>query len=256
MKTPSHNPPSLSSLVLDELNKAFSAQREAGQAALRATPTRRGLDHGVFVPFKVAFYPADAPLPGPGEAGPDSVLPATLPVVQISLPASDDAAASVRLGQALRSLRAHGVGVFSGGMGVHNMRDFRLGLASGKGWTDVPYASFTEDIKRVVTQDVPAASTTAAAAAGDSPPAPVSEAEAASSVAAVATDPRADAIVELTKTKNYHGAHPTAEHFLPIPVAIGATFPHERLYSTLELKDGAMGWNMFGTLPRATAAKV
>lgn len=231
VKVESHNPPSLSKLVLDELNKAFAS---SGSTGLReAVPTRRGIDHGVFVPAKVAFYPAGQPLPDMGQAGPPSVIPPTLPVVQITLPASDDAETSYRLGTALRALRHYGVGVFAGGMGVHNMRDYMMSFRFGQ-LAKVPYASFVDDI--------------AAAIAPLPPNTPSDDAGGTS-----ARDPRGDAIVKLQQTARYRGAHPTAEHFLPIPLAVGATHPSERLYSTLVKQEGAMGWNMFSTLPKSFA---
>lgn len=222
-----HNPASLNKLVLDELNKAFTAP--GSQQTLRAVPTRRGLDHGVFVPFKVAFYPEGEALPQPGQPGPASVLPPTLPVVQITLPPTDDPMSSLRLGQALRTLRTdHGVGIFSGGMGVHNIREFMMLFRSGlAGRNNVPYAVFTDDVAKAV------ASPAAQPGADE--------------------DSRWKSVVELTHSRHYKGAHPTAEHFLPIPLAVGATLPNERLYNALTKQEGAMGWNIFSTLPKASA---
>lgn len=222
----SHNPASLNKVVLDQLNKAFTAP--GSKQILRAVPTRRGLDHGVFVPFKVAFYPEGEALPPPGQPGPASVLPSTLPVVQITLPPTDDPESSLRLGQALRKLRTdHGVGIFSGGMGVHNLREFMMSFRTGLGRGNVPYAVFTDGVAKAV--------------AG---PAAQSEDE---------VDPRWNSVVELTHSRHYKGAHPTAEHFLPIPLAVGATFPNERLYNALAKQEGAMGWNIFSTLPKEFA---
>jgi aromatic ring-opening dioxygenase catalytic subunit (LigB family) len=64
----------------------------------------RGLDHGVFVPLKIAFPHADIPL------------------VQMSLETSLDPALHLRAGSALSSLRDEGVLILGSGMSFHNLR--------------------------------------------------------------------------------------------------------------------------------------
>ncbi len=66
----------------------------------------RGLDHGVFVPFLLAFPEADRP------------------VVQVSLRHDLDAGFHLRLGRALAPLRDEGVLLVGSGMSYHNMRAF------------------------------------------------------------------------------------------------------------------------------------
>lgn len=67
----------------------------------------RGVDHGVFIPLKVAFPAAD------------------VPTIQISLRADLDPAFHLQLGQALQPLRDDGVLIIGSGMSFHNMRAYR-----------------------------------------------------------------------------------------------------------------------------------
>ncbi|HEY0625160.1 MAG TPA: class III extradiol ring-cleavage dioxygenase [Allosphingosinicella sp.] len=72
--------------------------------------TKRGWDHGVFIPLKVAVPEAD------------------IPVVQLSLRQDLDPAAHVAAGRALAPLRDEGVLIVGSGMSFHNMaaRDGRV----------------------------------------------------------------------------------------------------------------------------------
>ncbi|WP_020410733.1 DODA-type extradiol aromatic ring-opening family dioxygenase [Hahella ganghwensis] len=67
---------------------------------------RRGFDHGMFVPLKI-LYPE-----------------ASIPVVQLSLEDSLDPAAHLRIGKALKRLRADNVMIVGSGFSFHNLSVF------------------------------------------------------------------------------------------------------------------------------------
>ncbi|KAG7086667.1 hypothetical protein E1B28_002607 [Marasmius oreades] len=67
-----------------------------------------GLDHGVFVPFRIMF----------GEEFTD------LPIVQASIDASMSPEGNWKIGKAVAELRKDGILVLAGGLPIHNLRDF------------------------------------------------------------------------------------------------------------------------------------
>ena len=92
---PAHGSPQVVARLEELLSRAGYRAGEDGE---------RGLDHGVFVPFKLIYPDADVPM------------------IQLSLLASLDAAAHVRLGKALAPLRDEGVLIVGSGMSFHNNR--------------------------------------------------------------------------------------------------------------------------------------
>ncbi|KAL0468639.1 aromatic ring-opening dioxygenase [Neurospora intermedia] len=117
---------------------AAKIQQLLTKAAIQSKGLKRGLDHGVFSGFNVAFPPNT-----------DQAI--TVPLVQVSLFKSEDPDAHYRLGQAVEELRDEGVVIICTGMTVHNLRDMQFT------WGDprpLPYAvSFDNALKEAVEGD-------------------------------------------------------------------------------------------------------
>ncbi|KAI0874018.1 Extradiol ring-cleavage dioxygenase, class III enzyme, subunit B [Hypoxylon argillaceum] len=100
-------------------------------AGIKAEGVKRGLDHGVYAGFSVAFNPDKNPL--------------NIPIVQVSQYNSQDVDQHYRLGQAVAALRDEGVVVVCAGMSVHNLRDLRFSYGSER---PLPYVvTFDEALK-------------------------------------------------------------------------------------------------------------
>jgi aromatic ring-opening dioxygenase catalytic subunit (LigB family) len=107
IKFPAPGAPEVSERVADLLGAAGIAWKY---------DRRRGFDHGVFIPLKVAFPHAD------------------MPIVQVSLLTSLDPAEHIRIGQALAPLREEAVLIVGSGMTYHNMQTLmRNRRGSGRG---------------------------------------------------------------------------------------------------------------------------
>lgn len=84
--------------------KVFNLLQNSGIKA--KLDSRRGFDHGLFVPLKIMYPDAD------------------IPCVQLSLLNSLDAKEHIRIGQALSELRNENLLIIGSGLSFHNMRAF------------------------------------------------------------------------------------------------------------------------------------
>ena len=89
--------------------------------------TKRGYDHGVFVPLMIMYPKAD------------------IPVIQISLESSMNPQRHYQLGVALSSLRKEGFMILGSGSSYHNMQ----GFFNGAGVKTDKY--FEEDLAKICT---------------------------------------------------------------------------------------------------------
>jgi len=182
---PNKGSPAIAQKVIDSLTAA----------GIKTQPTRRGLDHGVWASFKVVFNPDTNPL--------------NVPIVQVSLFASEDPEQHIKLGKAVEGLREEGIVIVVSGMAVHNLRDMRFGKENIR-----PYSkSFDEALREAV--ESPAES-------GE----------------------RERKMVDLLKRSDARPAHPTFEHLLPIHVGAGAAGNDKgkRLWTMAE---GSVSWAQF-----------
>lgn len=140
---------------------------------------------------------------------------ADIPVAQFAVQPRRSAADHLALGRALAPLAHEGVLVLASGGAVHNLRDFRMGSDTAAPWAH-GFAGWLD----------------AALDAGDT-----------------------DAIAGWkTDSPEARLAHPTDEHFLPLPVAVGAAgegFRTERLHAGFE--HGSIGMHAYAFHPRAGA---
>ncbi|KAK9234736.1 Extradiol ring-cleavage dioxygenase, class III enzyme, subunit B [Lipomyces kononenkoae] len=104
-------------------------------SGIKAKGVARGLDHGVFVPFKVLF---------------PEFQDLKVPIIQVSLFDTDDPHQHFALGKALAPLRDENILIICSGMTVHNLREMGRYRASV-----APYAKkFDDMLETAISSDV------------------------------------------------------------------------------------------------------
>ncbi|KAH7161302.1 Extradiol ring-cleavage dioxygenase, class III enzyme, subunit B [Dactylonectria macrodidyma] len=127
-KYPNKGDPELASKIMVMLS----------EAGIQSHGVKRGLDHGVWSGFHVAFNPETNPL--------------NVPLVQVSLYKNEDPHAHYALGRAVAALREQGIVIIGAGMSVHNLRDMHY-MYEGNN-EPMPYTvSFDNALKEAVEVD-------------------------------------------------------------------------------------------------------
>ncbi|CAH0003972.1 unnamed protein product [Clonostachys byssicola] len=150
---------------------------------LKAKRVERGVDHGVWVPFKVMFPPE---------------RPLDIPLIQVSTFHGYDLESQIKLGEVFESLREEGYLILGSGMAVHSFssieeiknaptKDERV-LVKKKVLQET--RNFDNFIREAVVENDPAA--------------------------------RKKALLALESRYEFKRSHPTVEHFTPLLVAAGA----------------------------------
>ncbi|KAI1215090.1 Extradiol ring-cleavage dioxygenase, class III enzyme, subunit B [Annulohypoxylon truncatum] len=170
---PHEDAPELASEVWRHLNKS----------GIKAKRVERGVDHGIWVPFKVMFPPED---------------PLDIPVVQVSTFHGYDLESQIHLGEAVASLRNKGFLILASGMAVHSFPS----LASIR--------AAPSDASRAARREKVLAESRAFDTA------------VRAVVSKTRASERRKALLELEQLPEYRRCHPTVEHFTPLLVAAGA----------------------------------
>lgn len=202
---------------------ANEIKKELEKNGFNSSLTNRGIDHGVWVPFKVAFsdYYTQS-RPQPEVKGLD--LPDTS-VIQVSLTSRDgDFAKHFKLGEVLSKFRNELIWdesrqkylsglIICSGMSVHNLRD--LGASFRQPKQIMPYV---KPFNRLLTKTV--------------------EENHGESLL--------QAFLELKKNPLLRQAHPTLEHFLPIVVAGGvASKSDDNIKEVYNDSMLSLGWGVY-----------
>ncbi|KAF9081867.1 hypothetical protein BGX29_006174 [Mortierella sp. GBA35] len=174
LKYPSVGSPQLANRVLEILgNAGIPAEAE----------TKRGVDHGVWVPFLRI-------LPEPN-----------IPIVQMSLaemrsrPDEETFEYHIRLGKALAQLRDENVLIVASGTAVHNLRDLGKYIRTSQGAGGLQVAPYVEPFDGLLDQIA---------------------------LAKTQEEREKAAVKDMAASKYLRLAHPSLDHLLPFHVAIGA----------------------------------
>ncbi|KAI2463427.1 Extradiol aromatic ring-opening dioxygenase [Annulohypoxylon bovei var. microspora] len=162
---------------------ASEVWRHLAKSGIKSKRVERGVDHGVWVPFKLMFPPEN---------------PLDIPVVQVSTFNGYDLESQIRLGEAVSSLRNEGYLILGSGMAVHSfpsIAEIRSAPSepareAAREKVLAESRAFDTHLRTAVTKNVGAA--------------------------------RRQALLRLENLPEFRRSHPTVEHFTPLLVAAGA----------------------------------
>ena len=201
---------------------AEAVKQELQANGFESKVVERGIDHGVWVPFKVAFSDYNTQTrPQPEVKG----LDVPCPVIQISLTSNDnDFDAHYKLGKVLNFFRENSIWdkrqnkylsgmVICSGMSVHNLRD--LGVAFRMPGGVMPYVKpFNQKLTQLLEQEK-----------GDN---------------------LKKGLFNLQLDPLLRKAHPTLEHFLPVVVAGGiADKSGDKIKELYNAELASLGWGIY-----------
>ncbi|KAI0840050.1 Extradiol aromatic ring-opening dioxygenase [Hypoxylon sp. FL0890] len=162
---------------------ATEVWRHLTKSGIKAKRVERGIDHGVWVPFKLMFPPED---------------PLDIPIVQVSTFYGYDLESQIHLGEAVSSLRNEGYLILGSGMAVHSFPS----IASIR-------AAPTDEERELARQKVLKESRSF-------------DTYLRATVTKLDAAERKKALLELESLPEFGRSHPTVEHFTPLLVAAGA----------------------------------
>lgn len=209
------------------MNLRFLSERissHLSQCGFDSKLTTRGIDHGVWVPLKVAFSEHNTMNPLSQDKEHEFDLPPDMPLIQVSLTLNEnDFDSHFKLGQALSYFRDHQIWdpvnqkylkgmVICSGMSVHNLRE--MGLAMSRGTTMSYVDTFNALLSKTMENDL-------------------------------------HLLEKFNLMKEEHGsllkkAHPTLEHFVPIVVASGLVSASGEAISEVYTGGSlSLGWSIY-----------
>lgn len=208
-----------------DYNVANQVKQELERGGFNSQLVKRGIDHGVWVPFKVAFSNYNTQSESKPPLVPELDLPDTS-LIQVSLTGSEtDFDLHFKLGQILSKFRENLIWdesrqkyltglVVCSGMSVHNLRD--LGISLRNPTQAMPYVGpFQKLLKTTLVNDDKLLSNLKS--------------------------------LQTTHKKLLYQAHPTLEHFLPLVVASGivSQTPDEKIKELYNADSLSLGWGIY-----------
>ncbi|KAI1074119.1 Extradiol aromatic ring-opening dioxygenase [Whalleya microplaca] len=167
----------------DAPDLAAEIWRHLTKSGIKAKRVERGVDHGIWVPFKLMFPPEE---------------PLDVPIIQVSTFYGYDLASQIRLGEAFQSLRSEGYLIVGSGMAVHSFSS--IGEIVNAPSDEAKKLARTKVLEESRTFDTHLRTAVTKRNAVE----------------------RKKALLELESLPEFRRSHPTIEHFTPILVVAGA----------------------------------